>query len=339
MFRRRSRASADEVDWWSVPAITDLRLMLLAVAMSYGLLLAITGRDRTHLGEWRDLVRWRMELMQRIVARATEFHEWPGPPGLGEFGSDDERIVEALAEIERRGFALEGEPSGSLGGDLQEMLERLVLSARAVENLGAEPLNDIPPGQWTAGSALLGATEDSLVLMADEDDSSAHLAAGLEEMHDRIVAARREGVWAYLVPGTTGPIGTHPPHASRKRMRLAIEARNQLGLRWSATSAFYGELEPDGRELSADMQAAVREHLRNGAVTLRHVDQHRAVMDRMNVARFKDMDVASLIVTLRNMQRSLVLTVSEDPARRQQAMTLPEMARLIAPVHYQWNPG
>jgi len=84
--------------------------------------------------------------------------------------------------------------TSGMASEWVEVLERLVESARAIEERGGEPVNEVPSLQFPIGVSLLGATEDSLILLTGEDEVARVFAAGPEEMHRRVMAARAENV-------------------------------------------------------------------------------------------------------------------------------------------------
>jgi hypothetical protein len=80
----------------------------------------------------------------------------------------------------------------------RELLERLAESARSVDDLGGEPLNEIIGQETPNGVALLAAVEDSLALMLSNDPDTRERRALPDEILGLLRAAREEGVWRYL---------------------------------------------------------------------------------------------------------------------------------------------
>jgi len=275
MGKRRRDIPASEADSELVErtqgAVTVLRIDLLHAASAYGAVAAVIARNKQQMRAWVSWLEWVVPLEQRLVAMAKEFDTERYPAS----DEEDEGELGALLAAVRDVDALDIDPhidlTSGMASEWVEVLEQLAESARAIEELGGEPINEIPSRQFPIGVSLLGATEDSLILLTGEDEVARVYAASSEEMHRRVLAARAEGVWSRLDPGDYKS-GSKPPkdHRGRRdRTLAAVEIRDLLGNTWSETAQFYGRLEPDGRELNQQECVAARERLQAGAVSLR----------------------------------------------------------------------
>jgi hypothetical protein len=216
----------------------------------------------------------------------------------------------------------------------------LAADARTIEELGGEPVNEVPSLEFPIGVGLLGATEDSLILVASQDEAAQVFAASSQEMHRLVIAARDEGVWSFLDPGhenSRASSARKDERGRRERLRSATEVRGLLGRTWSETAQFYGRLEPDGRQLDDEERRAAQDRLRAGAVCLRRVDRDRQEIDRLAAKGRWDWNLGPIVLTLHVMQRSLILALAKDPVRRNRAISTEKLARLVLPVHKYWN--
>lgn len=113
------------------------------------------------------------------------------------------------------------------------------------------------------------------------------------------------------------------------------EMTEQLALTMTETFRFYTKtLAPDGRELSAEERAAVKERLDAGVLALRAARVNRDFI--AYILAEEDFDVRSTISVLRMMQRSLVLALSADPDRRARAISPAVLVSFIRPVYEFW---
>jgi hypothetical protein len=84
---------------------------------------------------------------------------------------------------------------------------------------------------------------------------------------------------------------------------------------------FYRQLAPDGRELTREQRTDIRARLEANAECLRIVDIELPSLD----ATYYRERLFPWIVVSRSVVRSLVLTLSADPALRARAMTVQEL--------------
>jgi len=124
---------------------------------------------------------------------------------------------------------------------------------------------------------------------------------------------------------------------------IAIRARevgDQIARALGKAAGFYADLEPDGRELTPNEAAAVREHLEAVTICLRSIQPDRDIIDFTAAEGRRlgrDSDLRPTISVLRMMQRGLGLALSEDPARRASAMPVEELREFVIPVQRFWS--
>jgi hypothetical protein len=78
---------------------------------------------------------------------------------------------------------------------LRDARERLAELARPIERLPSEPLGEVEGEEFGSGVALFAALFDSLVLATSDVNDRRQLCASSEEMHDLLVASRKDGLW------------------------------------------------------------------------------------------------------------------------------------------------
>lgn len=178
-------------------AIADLRVELLHAATGYGLASAMSAGGNVRIREWREWLEWTEGLVERVWVRAEELRRMMGEDADREDAPDwPAQLLESVRHFEESG----AEPSGELwaAANWREALERLVERARTLEELKCEPLGEIEGQEFGDGVALLGAVEDSLVLVLSDDENKHDLRLSSEEMFDIVLAGRSEGVWDYF---------------------------------------------------------------------------------------------------------------------------------------------
>jgi hypothetical protein len=126
----------------------------------------------------------------------------------------------------------------------------------------------------------------------------------------------------------------------REQRTRSNEVGNLLGRTIAEAAGFYNELAPDGRQLSATDAARARQILVSVASSLRAIhddDELIRIAAEDGKRRGRDTDLRPTVSLTRMIQRGLVLALSEDPARRKQAMPLTEMAKFAVPVARFWR--
>jgi hypothetical protein len=319
-------------------AVRGLRQELLSSAAIYGTILSVTEGDLRQRQEWREWVDWMVALALRAGAVAGEWG-WEGLEGhQDEVSKGPKSMLEFLDRTEEAEDAAESLSPDFLRAEWLDLLERLAGRARAVEEVGGEPLNEVDGHDTPFGLRLLDAVEQSLVLMVYGGGDERALHATSREIYDLMVAARAEGVWDFLDPEAASEAvavtGKDSPQGMAEER--AVELRDLLMWTWSETAIFYRGLRADGRELSEDEADASRERLRVGAACLRRIDLEREAIDSLAAKGRKDMDFGLTITLLRMMQRSLVLAISDEPARRAQTISMWRLDGTLLPVRAHW---
>jgi hypothetical protein len=222
-----------------------------------------------------------------------------------------------------------------------EWAERLALRWREVgererlEQLGTQLLPE-------KSMELFGALLSSLVLASSAEPQRRELALQEQELGERVVLAGREGVWANweevieraqhedrqpsggkrevevkTPKRLSGPLLTP---GRRKRHAVAVELSRLLEDELGASAEFYTErLLPDGDRLSPERAAEARDRLEAAAACSRIVDRERF---QWNAEDWSATKLA--LAELRSMETSLLLALSEDPARRSEAAPVDE---------------
>jgi hypothetical protein len=89
------------------------------------------------------------------------------------------------------------------------------------------------------------------------------------------------------------------------------------------TFRFYEDLAPDGHELSSEERGQVTERLELATLCLRELNVDSDLLS--NLAGQGKLDFRPAVAVLRMMQRNLVLVLSNNPERRAQAISGPEL--------------
>lgn len=209
---------------------------------------------------------------------------------------------------------------------------RIPMEQYQLEQVGDEFISD-------EGAQLYSALETSFILTLSGDPERRALRLDPDELMGRIFGAG-EGIWhehwaefrdsmlTEVDRKAAGPVEL-PPITARRPDRIsrfnrhrnrAIDAWNvRLGEAYTATAIFYKDLAPDGRELSAEERAAAEEHVETAALVDRELDLAREVFSEHDWSHTRLM-----LAELRSLRRSLTLTLSADPHRRELALSLDE---------------
>jgi hypothetical protein len=166
-------------------AIAAMRIKLLKTAVAYGLTLALHDGD----------LRTSKDLLALCEACLGAYAEAPAQ-GDAITWLDGLRLVVRQAEAGN----LDQEWTALVPTDVSKELEGLEAACRSVELFGVEPMAN-GDSHLVAGSRLLGAAEDSLVLTLAPDPRREGLRVGPGEICELIGAAREEGVWDFLGEG------------------------------------------------------------------------------------------------------------------------------------------
>ncbi len=94
-------------------------------------------------------------------------------------------------------------------------LERLAERARPIEQMAGGPLGEVVDQESSAGMALLGAVQDSLVLAVSDDDEKRAMRATSVEINEHLLAARKEGVWDVLASSWGRRVARSSPAITR----------------------------------------------------------------------------------------------------------------------------
>ncbi len=152
----------------------------------------------------------------------------------------------------------------------------------------------------------------------------------LSRMRRRSHSARQDG----LTQEARDALGAMSPD-----IRPVAHATREVGLALlqvaSQTFRLYLDLAPDGGELNAEEKMLVRERLEIGALCLRDADDVRDFI--RHLAKDEGLDLHITISALRGMQRSLILLLSDQPERRQRAMSTDEVKKRMEPVAAFWS--
>jgi hypothetical protein len=206
---------------------------------------------------------------------------------------------------------------------------------------------------------LFAALEDSLILLLSSDEQRRALRLEAEELVDRFVMAGSQGLYdgiydsweeairPKLVEGElefgrpVQPRRVEPPKrpsgsplaaGRRKRRDRMREPMELLSNAMLETALFYKQLDPDGRELRGEDRAKARELLEAGAACDRRIDRDRYQFSQSS------WDLVSLnLAQFRAMRRSLVLALSDDPARRAKAMPAGELQSRVFVMNERLN--
>jgi hypothetical protein len=223
--------------------------------------------------------------------------------------------VRTYAELQPEGTGFEDEVRPAAG----ELLELTAVRWRRAEQAAATEVlvvEDLDAGEVVR---TLGAVQDSLVVA---------LAGRPERMipvDDVLERASRMAA----DPGPPLAPGSDRDDLTERFDALEGRVIDALG----DASAFFPSLAPEGRRLSETEREAARDRLVDLAEAGRDADEARDLVDAF-AGRF---DLRPSLLLLRSMVSGLVLRLSEDPARREQAIPLPELGARLVPVRDGWG--
>jgi hypothetical protein len=275
LLRRRDPDAAHD----AMLAIVELRVELLRAATVYGVRSAMSWRDASQVSVWRE---W-LEDVEGSVDRV-----WASANRLGGVTAGGEEVPEWPALLLEQVLTYQAEPSKptlqstTSTQEWIETLERLAERARNVEALNGRPLGEIEGEEFGAGVALLGAVEDSLVLVVSMDPDKRARRVDAVGLHGMALAARDAGVWD-LRPSRSGKrargrtFGEINP-ADDATIAHAKELTERLVMTTFETVRVYQELAPDRRELASTERTTVHERLDVNALCLRDAHSDRDVL-------------------------------------------------------------
>lgn len=190
------RESADpEVERCMWVAIAALRVELLYASIGYGIYAVVSDGRAASAREWRNWLEWVASV---VAAMAQEAEELPVEPV--ESPGWLTQVIERIEAFDQSGAQGGGDPFND--EDVRHWarmeFERLAERARPIEEMAGEPLGEFVDHESSAGMALLGVVQDSLVLALSDDDEKRAMRATSEEILERLLAARKEGVWDVL---------------------------------------------------------------------------------------------------------------------------------------------
>jgi hypothetical protein len=197
MFRRpRTKLRLDEARAWR--AIVALRVEVIRTATNYGVMSA----KEEDVPEWRE---WTRFLEEELVGRDggsvpdAASHGVPDAGATSTLSAWFDQLRERLDDAERGVSVDEADAMPMSEKEFWvDSLERLAERARDIEELGSQPLGEEDGRESTAGVALLGALEDSLVLALSDTQANRAERLTAHELYDLIKAAQTEGVWRAL---------------------------------------------------------------------------------------------------------------------------------------------
>jgi hypothetical protein len=330
LFRRRDPDAAQH----TMLTIAELRVELLRAATVYGVRSAMSLGDTGLVWVWRE---W-LEDVEGLVDRV-----WTSANRLGRMTAGGEEVPDWPALLLEQVLTYQAQRSkptlhrGSTTCTQEwiETLERLAVRARNVEELNGQPLGEIEGEEFGAGVALLGAVEDSLVLVASADPDKQARRADAMEIHTIALAARDAGIWD-LRPRQPGKRGRSQAFGEinptdQATIERAKELTERLVMTTIETVRFYQQLAPVGRELAGDARKTVHERLDRNGLCLRDAHTDRDLLAYLAVK--EGIDFRSTVEVLRLVQRSLVLALSDDPGRRARAISEDKLVSFFRPVY------
>jgi hypothetical protein len=230
---------------------------------------------------------------------------------LGRFAVE---AVRTYVELQPEGSGFEDELRPAAG----ELLELTAVRWRRAEQAGATEVVVVEDLETAEVVRTLAAVQDSLVVA---------LAGRPERMVSPDEVLER-GMRMAAEPGPPLAPGSDRDDLTGRFDALERRVIDALG----GASAFFPSLAPDGRRLSEPEREAARDRLLDLAEAGRDADAGRDLVDAF-AERF---DLRPSLLLLRSMVSGLVLRLSEDPARREQAIPLPELGARLVPVRDGW---
>jgi len=333
---------AGELYFRSQKIVRALRQELLFVATVYGVLVSIEDGDEHRRGEWLGWLEYEKCLDVRIAVLGGEFGwQSSGGESASAIADSTDWLVDLLRDCEVHGReSIRGAVADTLERYRWELLERLALRARAVEELRGEPLNEVEGEEHPEALALLGAVEDSLLLSSLQEGDGLSLRATSAEVYLGLIGARGEGIWDFLKPGSTGPRQAAPTTFVVPVAERVTEMAEMLLVTFGQTAVSYVRLAPDGRELTEDDRSDALERLETGGRCLRRLQANWNVVQflaEQENERGQLLDLRPTIMVQRVMNRSLVLSLSRDQALRMRAISAPDLGDLVIPIRAFWK--
>jgi hypothetical protein len=304
----------DDAEPEAVEAALAVRIALLHVATLYGLRAAIVDSWPDSCMEWGVLVDWVGEITSRFDGMASAQKQALSKPTPG--ARLMRQLTQLLGELETSGELSSTETMRSRHHDWANLLENLAMTSRWVERCGLVPMAEAEVE--TQGVDLLGALQDSLVLLSYGDEPEAALCAGPVEIHGLIHAAREAGAWdvfeAQPVTGrSSGEMAVKPESPD-----WTEEWPEVLDFISSASGAWdiHRRLHLDGRELSSKERAHAISSVREGASAMRKLVQF-SLETRLPTSRgAPDTNLRSTMAVVRMLHRSFTLALSGSSDRR-----------------------
>jgi hypothetical protein len=128
--------------------------------------------------------------------------------------------------------------------------------------------------------------------------------------------------------------GFGKPSAEEMEAARRADALGDLALdTLSKTFKLYLRIAPDGRELDPAEAEEARLQVEACARTGRALDADRELVALLA----GEFDLGPSLAMIRVMQHSLLLALSDDPARRALAMPVPQVQERMAPVYSHWQ--
>lgn len=189
--RKTSGQSVPVGDDATVRLVLLLRVELLYAAVVYGMFAVLSdGGDET--GIWLEWLEWVQDLIAGVREPLDPFPADHDPP---------EWLRQAIEAAEQADSTVRHSPfeESVVRRWAWQEFELLAERSRPIEQLTGEPLGEIKDRPSPAGLRLLGAIQDSLVLVSSApDETTRHRRASAAEILDHLTAAREEGVWELL---------------------------------------------------------------------------------------------------------------------------------------------
>lgn len=241
------------------------------------------------------------------------------------FGSTVAEAATAYVSLNPTGQELEGEARLPA----QELIERIAEQWRQAELVGATHVTAVEELQSEPVLSLLGAIEDSLVLALTSDPRHRALMVSLDETVERTSALAGSPEAQEELSHPQAAEADEADEAPEELARRFDDLHDILSHALGEASGFFVALGKGG-DLDED---ELRSRVEELAVCLRTFD-----IERDLVAAFSDrLDVRPSLALLRTMLHALVLRLSEDPARRAQAISISELGTRAAPVFQEWE--
>lgn len=300
-------------------ALWAQRLMLLRVATWYGLSAAVATEWPQAAEAWGAWIAW----LDVIAGRLDEFVLTSDGVRPGALVLEPDVLTGMLEELLDVGevHAVGGVPQADY--DWLELLEGIEEASRGVEHFGLVPMGE--KSIHRRGVDLLGAVEDSLVLLSFGTEEERESCARSDEIYGLLRAARDDRGWSFLdsnpraLPHSkcVAPEDLSDRDAGMRLLALAQQVAD--------TIVFYEGIGPDGRELNAEERDAAVGRLVAGVMRMRDLARVAPETKLPTPAGQPSTDLRTIMAIVRRMNRSLVLALSDNPSRRSHAMSVEEL--------------